>query len=212
MNPPIVVVGPQRSGTTIASKIIANDFNYRAVDESEFRFGEDYTDCVIQLPNALSQYVFIRHAYPGVQFVYIIRDKEDIIKSMKRVQWCRDDVNNWEQFMSDWIDHCVLQWHIIKQDIPDQCAEVYYSALQDHPLFIQEDQRHNFTSKQWQPNQPIGPRYWNRNNKAMQELHGCTNRITGWLQAIPTGTMATAWSPLPYPCSIRHCRLPSTRA
>jgi len=179
MNPPIVVVGPQRSGTTVASKIIAYDFDLKAVDESEFTLGNDYSNCVVQLPGVLGSYIFLKHAYPGLQFVYIIRDKEDIIASMRRIQWCRGDVFDWEAFMSDWIDNCVLQWHLIKQDMPDQCAEVYYDSLRDHPLFIAEKDRQDFTSKQWQVDKPVGPRYWIKHNQALLELYGCTNRTTG---------------------------------
>lgn len=172
--PPIVVTGPQRSGTTIASQILASDLDRQAVDESEFTMGADYTNCVIQLPQALDHFILLQHVYPGVQFLFVRRDPLDIIQSMKRIQWCKDDVHDWDVFLERYVVSRLLLWNHIKQQAPDACSEIDYEALSDHPFFVDKDKRQKFTSKQWQQGKPVGPKYWSNNIKCMQSYYAKT--------------------------------------
>lgn len=168
--PPIIVTGPQRSGTTIATQILAADLQRTAVDESEFIMGKDYTNCVLQLPQAMDNYIYFQHVYLGVQFCFVRRDPDDIIRSMKRIQWCRDDVHDWDDFLIRYVHSKFLLWELMKEQIPSSCSEIEYSLLSDHPLFVHD--RTGFTCKQWQPNQPIGPKYWSSNNTGIDILYG----------------------------------------
>lgn len=172
MYPPIVVTGPQRSGTTIASKIIAADLFRTAVDESEFTFGEDYSNCVLQLPQALDHYIYLQHIYPGIQFLFVSRDPKDIIASMKRVEWCAGDVYDWELFLERYVTSRILLWNHIKQMIPESCSEIHYESLSDHPLFIPKEGRKDFTIKQWRADSPVGPSYWRNNTECTTILYG----------------------------------------
>lgn len=205
-NPPIIVTGPQRSGTTIATHILAYDLNLTAIDETQFQFGKDYTNCVIQLPTALDNYVIFQHAYPDCHFVFIKRPRKDIIASMKRIKWCQDDVNDWETFLKRYVDSRFKLWNHVKQQIPLDCSEIYYNALTEHPLFVHQDLRQDFTSKQWQLDKPVGPRYWSNNSNCIQETYGsrCTSSIKERLQAISPGLVAATRPALPDKSTICH--------
>lgn len=170
--PPIVVVGPQRSGTTITSKILAYDLERTPIDEGEFVLGKDYTNCVLQLPHAIDSYIYLQHYYPGIHFVWVNRSTDDIITSMKRIQWCKEDVVDWEVFLERYVISRIKLWQHVKSQIPDSCSEITYEALEDHPLFVAKDKRVEFTSKQWQVNQPLGPRYWSNNQECIREYYG----------------------------------------
>ena len=170
--PPIVVTGPQRSGTTIASQIIADDLDRRAIDESDFIMGHNYDNCVIQLPQALDHFILLQHTYPGIQFLFVRRDPLDIIQSMKRIEWCKNDVYDWEVFLERFVMSRILLWNLIKTQIPAVCSEIDYEAMADHPLFVSKDSRTSFTSKQWQLDKPVGPRYWSNNSECIANFYG----------------------------------------
>ena len=171
-HPPIIITGPQRSGTTIATHILADDLNRQAIDEIDFIPGKDYTNCIIQSPNAMDAYVMLLHMYPGLQFILIRRSKQDIIASMKRIQWCKDDVQDWEQFLEQYVDSRLRIWEQVKQDFPDSCSELPYEALAGHSLFVSKDKRSAFTTQQWQVGKPLGPKLWPNNFVGIQELYG----------------------------------------
>lgn len=172
--PPIVVTGPQRSGTTIASQILASDLDRRAIDECEFNIGADYTNCVLQLPQALDHLILLQHVYPGVQFLFVRRDPLEIIRSMKRIHWCKDDVHDWDVFLERYVVSRILLWNHIKQQAPEVCSEIDYKALSDHPLFVDKTKRKEFTSKQWEQGKPVGPKYWSNNTKCIQSYYAKT--------------------------------------
>lgn len=168
--PQIIVTGPQRSGTTIASRILADDLGMECVDELYFQPGKQYSNHVIQSPNALDGFIFIHHIYPDATFVFIDRPKSDIIASMRRIRWCYNDVQDWDQFVSDWIDQKHLLWKQLQEYLPLQTQQIPYQSLSGHRLFVQRQHRTDFTSKQWKPGEPIGPRYWSNNTYSLQEL------------------------------------------
>jgi hypothetical protein len=172
--PPIIVTGPQRSGTTIATHIFADKLSLTPVEEHHFIPGNDYTNCIIQSPNALDGYIMLQHMYPGVQFLFVRRDPEQIIASMKRIQWCKDDVSNWEAFIERYVISRIRLWEHIKKHIPDACKEIQYESLQTHPMFVPTEDRLEFTSKQWHPDYPVGPRYWSNNIDCIKELYATT--------------------------------------
>jgi len=169
MNPPIIVTGSQRSGTTIASIITATDNNLTFVDEAEFVPGNDYRDCVIHLPPALDAYVMLHHMYPYSKFLVVTRDKADIINSMVRINWCRDNVQDWEQFLDDYVDNRIKLINQLVQYLPDQVQLLPYQSLSTHRLFVQD--RSNFTVKQWRSDIPRGPKEWSDNFKCISTYY-----------------------------------------
>ena len=167
----ILVTGPQRSGTTIAAATLADDFNLTFVDETGFVPGNQYKDAVVQSPNALDSYVILHHMYPQAEFVFVRRDKTDIIASMKRIQWLMDDVQDWESFLSDYVDNRFELWDKLKNYLPKQTQEIPYNALKGHRFFVSKEQRTSFTTKQWQVGKPLGPKIWPNNQQGIQELY-----------------------------------------
>ena len=95
----IVVVGSQRSGTTIAAKMIADDLKYEYVDESWFHVKDALAfknvilkgiwanprieQMVIQAPALTTQ---IHNLVDDeVLVIFMVRDKNDILKSKKKI-------------------------------------------------------------------------------------------------------------------------------
>ena len=169
MNPPIIVTGPQRSGTTIAAIIKAADHHLDYVDELDFVIGNDYTNSVIQLPNALDSFVVLHHVYPNAFFVVMSRPKEDIIASMKRIQWLRNDVQNWEFFLNDYVEQRLTRCQELLDYLPSQSVLLDYNSLQSHRLFTSS--RQNFTSRQWKDGVPRGPAFWDSNVKCIKTYY-----------------------------------------
>ena len=169
MNPPIFVTGSQRSGTTIAAIILAADHNKQFIDELEFIAGKDYTNCIIHYPNALDGFIHLHHFYPDAEFVVVTRPKKDIINSMRRIRWCKDDVKDWDQFLEDYVKQRLIRIQELFQYLPDQTVELAYETLQYHRLFVKD--RANFTSKQWKKGVPRGPKYWDSNVKCIEQCY-----------------------------------------
>lgn len=176
MSPPIFVTGSQRSGTTIASIITATDHNLAFVDESEFIPGNDYRDCVVHLPGALDCYVLLHHMYPYSRFIVVTRDKVDIIKSMKRIHWCKDNVQDWEQFLNDYVDHRLQLIDGLSSFLPELVSFLPYQSLQSHRLFVFD--RTGFSVKQWRPNVPRGPQYWSDNFQCISTYYARRSEVS----------------------------------
>lgn len=162
----ILVTGPQRSGTTIAAKMIAADTGYRFVDEHEFgvddicHFEEMLAidGIVIQCP-AMCHLI---HKYGRTSenlIVFMIRRNEDIIASENRIRWHfaeyeRSKYKN--QFESVWnfyqyLPICEIKKQVFimhqEQEIKEH-MRIGYSELSNHRLWIDKQFRLNFTAKQ----------------------------------------------------------------
>jgi hypothetical protein len=174
-------------------RILADELKRMPIDESEFILGTDYTNCVIQFPHAMDSYILLQHTYPGIQFCFVRRDPNDIVASMKRIKWLKDDVLDWEAFLVRYVQSRYLLWETIKEHIPEFCGEIDYSMLENHPFFVHD--REGFTTKQWQADKPVGPKYWANNTQCINQLYGqqqhYTGSITERLQAISPGIVAT---------------------
>lgn len=153
-------------------QIIASDLKRTPVDETEFIPGQDYSNCVIQSPTAMDNYVLLYHMYPGIQFLYVKRPKKDIIASMRRIKWCKDDVHNWDQFLEQHLESRIRLWQTIKDQYPYSCSEITFDSFRHHSLFVDDQYRKQFTSRQWQLNQPFGPMYWTNNLECTKQLYG----------------------------------------
>ena len=176
MSPPIFVTGPQRSGTTIAAVIKAADLNLDFIDELDFIIGRNYDNCVIQSPNALEYYLNIHHVYPDSFFFVMNRPRDEIIQSMKRINWLRDDVYDWEAFLNDYVDQKISRCKELLSYLPSQSMQIAYHSLSDHRLFVTD--RTEFTSKQWKPGVPRGPKYWANNLQCILQSYERRTEVT----------------------------------
>ena len=185
----IIVTGCQRSGTTIASHILANAKQYVVLEDSDWmpssaglkslrellESGRDRL--VIQSPAALNNFHFIYHMLPQIQWIGVKRDKNEIIASMKRVKWMQDDYPDYLPFYKDHIRFMNTQLGLLKQLIPEtNYTEVNFSELKEYPEFIPKNQRKDFTIKQTRLNEPKGPRYWLNDEQGWKETYKTTDK------------------------------------
>ena len=174
----IIVTGCQRSGTTIASHILANSKQYLVVEDDQWIPNQEgifklkslidsgRDKLVIQSPSALYNFHFIHHLLPDIHWVGVKRDKNKILSSMKRVKWMQDVYPDYITFYNHHIRYMNHLWGLLKQLLPqDNWTEVQYpKELQHYPEFISDNLRSDFTSKQTKLNTPKGPRYWTQDS------------------------------------------------
>tara|TARA_R100001443_G_scaffold2322_1_gene7821 strand:+ start:693 stop:1247 length:555 start_codon:yes stop_codon:yes gene_type:complete len=162
---PILVTGPQRSGTTITARILADKFNRTYVDEIDYHPDNFKTDSIIQAPFAFKYITELSYANPELFFVIVVRDKEDIVKSMERIEWYKDIINS-PGFYSSYVDSAYSTIEAQLQHLStDRYLKLSYNSLKGHTLFV--DDRKDFTSKQWQKNKAEGPKKW-RNDEHLR--------------------------------------------
>ena len=124
------------------------------------------TEFITQMPAALNVWLDLWHTYPQIHFVGVMRDTEDIIASMKRIQWRMDDVQHWSDYMYDFVAHQKGQWSLMKDILPDTAwTEVEYESFNDNPLFIEKELRKDFTVNQIKRDKALGPVSWSKNDE-----------------------------------------------
>ena len=165
---PVIVTGCQRSGTTIMTKMICNDFGYSFHQDDEFPpnlegikrinlfIKHGISKIAIQSPLLLYMYDDIYYTIPDIHFIGMKRDKTDIINSMRRVNW-QEEVKeyywNWESYLKTHVDHMNAMWEDLKTKLPpDAWTEIEYQSLESHPLFIPKELRTEFTIRQTEIN------------------------------------------------------------
>ena len=163
---PIFVIGPQRSGTRLASHIIARQTGREFVDELEYNL-DISMNSVIQAPFLLKAVIELSFIFPTAQFAFMYRDKQDIIKSMERIEWYKDYTDH-PDFYSTFIADCYNYINNLKNVLPEErWFDIHYESLIHNPLFVKD--RSNFTVKQYLPNKPNGPETW-RNDDYIRTL------------------------------------------
>ena len=166
MTHPIIVTGPQRSGTRIAAHIIAQETGGVFVDELDYCLPLP-DNAVVQAPFLLKGVVELSFMVPNVQFAFMYRNPEDIVASMERIEWYKDYSTD-PEFYLFFVKHCYEYIDLLKQTLrEDQWFDVHYESLQLNPLFIAN--RDNFTVKQHLPNTPHGPNKW-RNDEYIRTV------------------------------------------
>jgi hypothetical protein len=191
---PIFVTGPQRSGTTIAARILASDFKRPYVDESEYTPQSIPPNAVIQAPFIIKAVIELSFMFPKAQFVFMERNVEDIIKSMERIEWYKDYIDD-PLFYRTYVEHMYQYIDLLCKTLPeDRWSILQYDALTTHPLFVTD--RHGFTVRQWQKDNPQGPATWRNDND--------TGSYKVRLQNISTSAMASTRLAISNTGSIRN--------
>ena len=168
MSHPIFVVGPQRAGSTLAARIIEQRTGRTFVDELDYSINVP-DDSVIQAPFLLKAVLELSFYHPTAQFAFMYRNKQDIIKSMERIEWCKDYTDD-TNFYSAYIDHCYTYIDQLKNELPqERWFDIQYESLVHDPLFVKD--RSNFTVKQHLPDKPNGPKTW-RNDGYIRTVKG----------------------------------------
>ena len=162
MTHPIFVTGPQRSGTRIASHMIALQTKRKFIDELDYNINIPVYS-VVQAPFLLKSILELSFIFPSAKFAFMSRDKQDIIKSMERIEWCKDIIDH-PDFYKAYVDNCYDYIDYLKQSLDkDRWFDINYQSLSTHPLFVTD--RSDFTTKQHLPNIPNGPKTWRSNEE-----------------------------------------------
>ncbi len=166
MTHPIFVVGPQRAGSRLASHIIARDTGRQFIDELEYNINIPLNS-VIQAPFLLKAVIELSFIFPTAQFAFMYRNKENIIKSMQRIEWYKDYSEN-DSFYRSFVNHTYNYIDLLKQDLPqERWFDIHYESLKYDPMFVTD--RSDFTVKQHLPDTPHGPKLW-RNDEYIRTI------------------------------------------
>lgn len=163
----IIVLGPSRSGTRIATKMIAQDTGFTYIDEHEITkirraqkmlfFGEKV---VIQAPNWTPYARMLTNKHTLI--VFMKRDVKDIIRSQKRIGWGIEGskhtrrVGNAEDIIRKLyfrdkgkISEIIYEiWDKYQKDTIKNYYELEYESLKGHPLWIDKEKRKHFKKAQ----------------------------------------------------------------
>ena len=156
--PRIAVTGPQRSGTRITAKMVAQDTGHTFVDETEFGVFDEVawtatwrnkSNVVVQCPHMLKSIVDRRD---GDLFVILVRrDLRDIHRSEARIGWNerKGGLIELRRFDLDDGDPAAVKYDYwdSEEKVP-YFLEVEYSSLREHPLYVPKGLRAGFRPKQ----------------------------------------------------------------
>jgi hypothetical protein len=154
----IIVTGPQRSGTTIAAVMMADELGYYFYPEEQIRVWEHWrverlfgrtSDFVLQAP-ALCRHAH-RFSKPDVAIVLVRRDVGDILVSEQRVEWTGQERELGRYGLREGV---IAQ---VKYDYWDERQkarihnpfELEYESLSGHPRWIPKGERAEFGPRQY---------------------------------------------------------------
>lgn len=157
----VVISGPQRSGTTIAARIIAAESGMQYVDENEY--GTKAVDAWRELVKSGQGLVIHSPAMArwlhevgdeDVAVVWLMRPLPEIQASQKRIGW--DDADERAKYHMTAKDlrpvAFVKKWYWYTNQRPFivNAFELEYHDLKQHPLWVEAHKRVTFGSRQWQ--------------------------------------------------------------
>ena len=175
----VLVSGPHRAGTTIASAMITNDLGYEWVEDSHDQLQallETYQDMkptVFHCPtfcHTIHEYAQI----PDIAAVIVMRDAADIEASQKRIPWgFEGEQLNYYRFKADprpAFGVCppiatvkYRYWQEVQKPLfGDAAFELDYEALSAHPMWVVPERRRGFTANQIEIGNPHGPKIQGR--------------------------------------------------
>lgn len=178
----ILVVGPQRAGTTIVATMIANDLDYDFLEESNVwgylgrdapppgeqrhwqQFFDSYPDSmVIHCP----EHTAFVHQYARLDCVAVVlvrRKVKDIIASQQRVGWGFEwlELLHYPGYKPPIAKAKYHFWDTYQKRLLKRNGfEVIYEKLKYHPMWVDKCRRRNFTITQVQIDRPRGPHVQN---------------------------------------------------
>lgn len=158
----ILVSGPQRSGTTICAKMVAQDTEYTLVDESEYTYhDESHWQKIVKKGNKIVVHCpamcHLLHKFADderVAIVFMRRDLRDIIASQERIGWTeREEPRELAKYKADYGPIALVKyefWELRQAELfpPERRFEIEYESLAEHPLWVPAEERVNFGHRQ----------------------------------------------------------------
>lgn len=148
--PHIVVIGPQRSGTTIATAMIAHDTGHTAYYEEDFDIENTQLwrslikrkNVVVQCP---TMFLPACHLPADYHVICVKRPLSEIRRSEKRIEWQnhRQELAKFGETEGHPARIKYDYWHVNR---PRNSSVIYYKHLATHPLF--ETNRGHFHPRQ----------------------------------------------------------------
>lgn len=162
--PRIVVTGPQRSGTTICSRMIAHDTGHRLCDEQDWGVHDPAAllhelrqEPVVAHCPTLFKWIVDRPS-PDVLVVVVRRDLESIYASQRRIDWQFEAMELRQFGLHPVYDNgCRPRAAAVKYAYwdwgtrPPIYVEVNYDDLRTHTLWVDPGDRERFAPKQTAP-------------------------------------------------------------
>ena len=161
--PIIVVTGPQRSGTRVCARMIGYSLGHEIVDERDIHIDSLYAlmiridkarqqgeKIVVQCP-ALSYAAHFLGQFADVCVVMMMRDKNDIRASEKRVGWKWGSLEkmHYPDEMRFWaIDTIKYEYWKVQKTRIKNAVEIWYEGLKDHPKWLDKEEREGFHALQ----------------------------------------------------------------
>jgi hypothetical protein len=158
----ILVTGPQRSGTTICAKMVAEDTGHTLVDESEYgvhdeahwqQIVEGGGLIVVHCPAMCHKvHQFAKEIWVAV--IFLRRELQEIIASQERINWTqREEPRELAKYGAEYGPIALVKydfWERVQRDqFPaDRRLEVEYESLAEHPLWIPAEERGDFGHRQ----------------------------------------------------------------
>lgn len=156
----ILVTGPQRSGTTIAARMIAEDTGKRFLteeyvyvhsEEALLRALASDGQFVLQCP-ALQHMIHTPEVglRREVAVVFMDRPDEEIRRSESRIGWeaAGTEYAAWGIPLPRLSEIKKWAWNSFQKRLIRNPFTVVYSSLSEHPLWVAQDQRQEFHSRQ----------------------------------------------------------------
>jgi hypothetical protein len=159
----IVVVGPQRSGSTFVSHCLAQSFNAKHIDEMEFdvyfldlfyKIVEGSGDSwVAHAPGLFADMFKILDKIPDVTFAIVRRDIKEIVNSQSRINLNLEHEKIKLFLCKETGEQHVAPakyeyWDKWKKYLPSW-VEYDYRDFENHPFWVPDEARKTFESKQW---------------------------------------------------------------
>lgn len=148
----IIVSGPQRSGTRITAKIIANDTGKDYIDEKDLNFNDfRLLEWYISKGNSVIQCPALCHLIHNITntstLIIMVRRPIDTIINSEAKSW--NETSRFQELYKYGRCNGIISqikyeyWTNFQQSIlGDRGKQVYYNKLNTHPLFI--NKRKNF--------------------------------------------------------------------
>jgi hypothetical protein len=154
----ILVTGPQRSGTTIASKIISHELGLTWLKEESVEV--DRLDLFFKIHFSAANYVLqapgvchLCHVLPVDAIVFMWRASKDIKESVDRIGWMKHNRYECEKYYKlrgdapSWLIkkkiYRTFQVHNIRNPFT-----ISYQSLRDHQFYVQPEVRKGFHCRQ----------------------------------------------------------------
>ncbi|MFW6069662.1 MAG: hypothetical protein ACOC9X_01340 [bacterium] len=166
-----IVTGPQRSGTTIAARILAADWGRQYIPEETFAahdedaFYHTVYSChtgarpaVIQAPGMAHVLEYV--ATPRVLVVWILRPLDEILASQARIDWTRLWAPRERAKYPGWPRHWPValikyrRWRQVREHVP-HWVQLPYRRLEGHPLWVPAEERRTFGPRQTARTKPL---------------------------------------------------------